>query len=364
MNSLLFFFLENMALIIALMYLALKVKELLVLELKKPSYLLGLSALFISFLTFSVMYNPFNYEGMRLDLREVPLFFVSYVGGWQYGLLSAIIPAMYRAFMGGPTAVMGIFQAILLPVIIGAFFHRKHPKTDIFFPLIDFKRMLIGFLVFELLKSVWMLLNTPVSVPITIAMFFFAVIAVLAMALILNEENRSFLLRKELEVYSNQDSLTRLPNIRFFKNKVEDLLSENTPMLISMIDVDYFKVYNDTHGHQKGDSVLRTLGQLLLESAREEDIVARYGGEEFVICYTNVSKPEEVVFLAERFRKKVEDYKFEGEERQPGGRLTVSMGISFSSENKTMEQIIEQADQALYESKRRGKNRVTIYEAS
>ncbi|MDN7246883.1 GGDEF domain-containing protein [Planococcus shenhongbingii] len=363
MDLLLYFFVENMALIIALMYLALKMKELFLLEMSKHSHLLLLSSLFISFLTFSVMYNPYVFEGMRLDLREVPLFFITYVGGWKFGVLSAIIPAGFRASMGGPTVEIGILQSILFPVLIGALFHDKRP-VDKFFPLIDLKRMIIGFVVFEVLKSIWMFFYTPVNLAIIVPIFFFALIAVLAMAMILNEENRTLLLRKELEMYSNQDSLTRLPNIRFFKNKVGDLLSKNTPMLVSMIDVDYFKVYNDTHGHQKGDSVLRTLGQLLMESAREEDIVARYGGEEFIICYTNVSKPEEVIFLAERFRKKVEEHKFEGEELQPGGKLTVSMGLSFSSENRTLEQMIEEADQALYLSKRRGKNQVTIYEAS
>jgi diguanylate cyclase len=364
MDLLLFFFLENMALIIALMYLALKGKAFFALEFKNPSCLLFLSALFVSFLTFSVMYNPLNHEGMRLDLREVPLFFISYVGGWQYGLLSAIVPAVFRASMGGPTVEIGIIQSIVLPVVIGALFHDKRSAKDKFFPLINLKRIMAGFIAYELLKSIWMWLNTPATLVITMAMFFFAMIAALAMALILNEENRNLLLRKELEMYSNQDALTRLPNIRFFKSKAEDLLSKNTPMLVAMIDVDYFKVYNDTHGHQKGDAALRTLGQLMKDSAREEDIVARYGGEEFITCYTNVSEPDEVFFMAEQFRKKVEEHKFEGEELQPGGNLTVSMGLSFSSDKKTLEQMIEEADQALYLSKSRGKNRVTIYEAS
>ncbi|WP_256204358.1 hypothetical protein [Planococcus faecalis] len=96
MAALLFFFLENMALIIALLYLALKAKELLFPNLTESKFLYLLSVVFISFLTFSVMYNPYFYMGMRLDLREVPLYFISYIAGWKVGLLSAIFPAYFR----------------------------------------------------------------------------------------------------------------------------------------------------------------------------------------------------------------------------------------------------------------------------
>ena len=130
MESLLFFFLENMALIIALMYLALKVKELWFSEMKEAPRLFWFAFLFISFLTFSVMYNPFVYEGMRLDLREVPLYFIAFLGGWKLGVVSIIFPTFFRIYLGGPTVVEGILQSILLPVLIGSLFHLKrdfHP---------------------------------------------------------------------------------------------------------------------------------------------------------------------------------------------------------------------------------------------
>lgn len=81
--------------------------------------------------------------------------------------------------------------------------------------------------------------------------------------------------------------MNHLPNMRFFKSHVVELIQKQTPLAIIMLNVDYFKVYNDTHGHQKGDAVLRSIAQILKDSTREEDFVARYGGEEFIVCLTH-----------------------------------------------------------------------------
>ncbi|TWT07908.1 diguanylate cyclase [Planococcus sp. CPCC 101016] len=362
MNSLLFFFLENMALIIALLYLALKAKELLFPDLRESKLLLALSVLFISFLTFSVMYNPFFYEGMRLDLREVPLYFISYVGGWKVGVLSAVFPSFYRYSLGGPTVVQGILQTVVLPVIIGSLFRNKSTINK-FFALLDIKRMMIGMLVYEVIKSIWMYTTTPATLFITLSMFLFAGLAVLAMGLIANGENHHILVRKELEFYSNQDPMTQLPNMRFFRNKAQTLLAQYVPVAVVMLDVDYFKTYNDTHGHQKGDAVLRSIGQLLRDHTRKKDYVARYGGEEFIFCITDPFDDQEALKIVEKVRRQIEQHHFEGEELQPEGKLTVSMGISLNSSKKTLDQLIDEADQALYQSKRNGRNRVTAFAA-
>lgn len=360
MGDLLFFFLENMALIIALMYLAFKAKDAMVGDWSNPFRQRITVAAFFAFLTFSIMYHPYVYEGMRLDLREVPLFFISYVGGWQFGLLSAILPTGYRVYMGGPTMVMGVLQSILLPIIIGSLFHERKRK-DHFTGLLDIRKMMMVFLIYEAIKSVWMIGSTPINFVMAMAMFIFAGVAVFSMALILNGENRSVLLRKELEFYSNRDPMTQLPNIRFFKNNVGKLIDDKIPMAIIMLDVDYFKVYNDTHGHQKGDAVLRSVAQILKDSIQKEDFVARYGGEEFICCINEPGNLEEAAEMAERIRKNILEFHFEGEELQPEGVLTVSVGMSYTVGGASLEELIEEADQSLYQSKRQGRNRVTVF---
>ncbi|MGB6409155.1 MAG: diguanylate cyclase [Planococcus donghaensis] len=360
MATLLFFFLENMALIIALLYIALKVKEFWFPDLTESKRLVFLSIIFISFLTFSVMHKPYLYMGMRLDLREVALYFISYIGGWKVGLLSSIFPSVFRYYLGGPTAIMGILQAILLPVIIGSLFRNKQ-KTNKFFSLIDLKRMMIGLLVFEVIKSALMLVTTPATLSIIVPMAIFAGIAVLVMGLMTNGENYHVLLRKELEVHSNQDPLTQLANMRFFRKEIQTFVSNDVPIAIIMLDVDYFKSYNDAHGHQKGDAVLRSIGQLMKDNTRPNDFVARYGGEEFIICIAQPFDEHKALEIAEKVRTEIERYPFDGQELQPKGNLTVSLGISLYSANKTLDQLIGEADQALFQSKRSGRNQVTVY---
>ena len=360
MGDLLFFFLENMALIIALMYLAIKSKEAVPMDWSGPFKQRIIISAFFGFLTFSIMYNPFIYEGMRLDLREVPLFFISYLGGWQYGLLSAVLPTAFRASLGGPTMMIGILQSIILPIIIGSLFHDRKQKNQ-FFAMLNVRKLLIAFVVYEALKSVWMILSTPVNLLIIIGMFLFAGVAVFSMALILNGENRSTMLKEELEFYSNRDPMTQLPNIRFFKNNMASLVGKQLRMAIVMLDVDYFKVYNDTHGHQKGDAVLRSVAQILTDSTRKEDLVARYGGEEFICCLAAPRDEAEAAVWAERIRKNIQEFHFEGEEQQPEGILTVSIGMSYTEGGAPLEEMIEEADQSLYQSKRQGRNRLTVF---
>ena len=360
MGDLLFFFLENMALIIALMYLAIKSKEAVLLDWSDVFKQRVIISAFFGFLTFSIMYNPFIYEGMRLDLREVPLFFISYVGGWQYGVLSAILPTAFRAYLGGPTMVVGILQAIVLPIIIGSLFHDRKRKNQ-FFDILNVRKLLMAFVVYEVLKSAWMIASTPVNLLIIIGMFLFAGVAVFAMALILNGENRSTMLKEELEFYSNRDPMTQLPNIRYFKNNVAKLIENRSPMGIVMLDVDYFKVYNDTHGHQKGDAVLRSVAQILKDSTGKDDLVARYGGEEFICCLASPHGQEEAAKMAEQIRKNIQEFHFDGEEMQPEGILTISVGMSYTEGGASLEELIEEADQSLYQSKRQGRNRVTVF---
>lgn len=360
MGDLLFFFLENMALIIALMYLGFKAKDIVFKDWTDPFRQRITIAAFIGFLTFSIMYHPYIIEEMRLDLREVPLFFISYVGGWQYGVLSAILPTGFRVYIGGPTMVDGILQSIVLPILIGSLFHSRK-RENRFNGLLDIKKLMAAFVVYEAIKSIWMIVTTPVNLVVAFAMFIFAAAAVFSMALILNGENRSAMLHKELEFYSNRDPMTQLPNIRYFKNNVSELIDKNIPMAIVMLDVDYFKVYNDTHGHQKGDAVLRSVAQILTDSVRKEDFVARYGGEEFVCCITSPLNSEQAAGIADEIRKNIQEFHFEGEELQPEGVLTVSVGMSYTGGGANLEEMIEEADQSLYQSKRQGRNRLTVF---
>lgn len=170
---------------------------------------------------------------------------------------------------------------------------------------------------------------------------------------------------RKLEGLANEDGLTGLYNHRFFYDALGEIMkiSEKENSLVSMmlLDIDYFKIYNDLNGHQKGDEVLRTIGFILKNSFRKGDVVARYGGEEFAIILPNTSEAE-AVKLAEKLRSKIEKTYFIGEENQPNGNVTVSIGISiYPDKAKNAIELFKSADDALYRAKFFDKNRVESY---
>jgi diguanylate cyclase (GGDEF)-like protein len=126
------------------------------------------------------------------------------------------------------------------------------------------------------------------------------------------------------------------------------------------VDIDFFKKVNDTFGHTEGDQVLCKVASLLKTSVRKKDTVARYGGEEFILILPE-ARLEESFVIAERIRRLVENTLFDAGKAQV--HLTLSMGISnFPSHRvKSKEELTEMADQALYDAKRGGRNRVCIF---
>jgi diguanylate cyclase (GGDEF)-like protein len=159
------------------------------------------------------------------------------------------------------------------------------------------------------------------------------------------------------------DSLTELHNRRFFiqnlSREVERAKRYGSDLSLMMIDIDYFKRFNDTHGHPAGDTLLQVFADRLRLMARKTDIVARYGGEEFVVMMpdTNLAMAAN---LAERLRKDIESFPFEKCASQPGGKITVSIGCAqFDRQNnKALDQLLQAADDCLYRAKSSGRNQI------
>lgn len=161
------------------------------------------------------------------------------------------------------------------------------------------------------------------------------------------------------------DGLTGLYNIRHLKRvlgeEVKRSIRYGRPLSFIMLDIDYFKDYNDHHGHPRGDELLRILAGLLQQNTRDVDTVFRYGGEEFSVIIPEVGK-QEAYSMAERIRRVIQDHVFAYEEDQPGGNLTVSMGVAnLPADAEDGEKLIDKADRALYRAKQMGRNRVCLY---
>lgn len=164
-------------------------------------------------------------------------------------------------------------------------------------------------------------------------------------------------LRDKLQDQSVRDPLTGLYNRRFLETTLEEVLrhsGENGPGTgIIMADLDGFKLFNDTFGHDAGDHVLREVGKVFRRSVRSEDVVCRYGGEEFLMVVPD-SSPESVCERAELMRTAIGSLELEHAGR-PLGKITASFGISFSQDGTlTSDVLLRHADEALYIAKRSG----------
>lgn len=175
------------------------------------------------------------------------------------------------------------------------------------------------------------------------------------MSLRLSEQN------EELHEHAHVDGLTGVHNRRYIVNQFEKMYSKATRFhsacSILLIDIDYFKKVNDTHGHLVGDEVLVDVAQLLERTLRDYDLIGRYGGEEFLVLLPMTSLKEAQV-LAERLREEVESS--EEIKLKQGFGVTVSIGVAQISEHDSQKQLLQRTDEALYRAKAIGRNRVEI----
>lgn len=159
------------------------------------------------------------------------------------------------------------------------------------------------------------------------------------------------------------DDLTRLANYRSFHTRLQQEIDRADrylrPLSLIMLDIDYFKAYNDTHGHPQGDATLTQVAELLKQTSRSSDIVARYGGEEFALILPETDRVGAEA-LGNRLREEIEQFKFPGEEHLPSKILTISVGIATHSRFASKEDLIAAADAELYRAKREGRNRVCV----
>ncbi|MCD6418510.1 diguanylate cyclase [bacterium] len=164
------------------------------------------------------------------------------------------------------------------------------------------------------------------------------------------------------------DELTQLKNYRYFIEQLPNYILQHRKKGIEMsllsMDIDDFKRYNDTYGHPAGDRLLAEVADIIRGFLRSEDLGVRYGGDEFVIILSKTDRIE-AQDVAERLCSRIARTSFLGEKGIRNEHITVSIGIAILTEDiANAEELLRQADSALYESKRNGKNRITIYDAS
>jgi diguanylate cyclase (GGDEF)-like protein len=172
---------------------------------------------------------------------------------------------------------------------------------------------------------------------------------------------------KQQQTLAQTDGLTGLLNKRHVLSHVRTLMARGEGAVaegaLFLFDIDHFKRYNDTHGHLPGDELLKAMSALLREHVREGEVLARYGGEEFLLVMPGVPKTQ-ALHAAERFRELIAAHSFALGETQALTRVTVSGGVaSWPTDGTDLESVLRCADEALYQAKRSGRNRVVAYAA-
>jgi diguanylate cyclase (GGDEF)-like protein len=171
-----------------------------------------------------------------------------------------------------------------------------------------------------------------------------------------------------LEAETITDPLMEIYNRRYLDRRLEEEFARarryGFPLSLLLLDIDHFKKVNDDHGHPAGDLVLKGIGEILKKSVRNVDVAARYGGEEMVILLPH-TRDAQAVILAERIRRKIEDFPFPADAPSGSGiplRCTVSIGIAGTTpECAKAGQLLEMADTAMYRAKQDGRNRTVVF---
>lgn len=165
----------------------------------------------------------------------------------------------------------------------------------------------------------------------------------------------------ELEKLALLDNLTQLANRNYIEREIEVRFEEHkrfkTPFGILFIDIDNFKKVNDTYGHGAGDEVLKFVARSFIANSRPFDVYGRWGGEEFVGIIRNITN-DDLAQLGDRLRILIENSYIIQDDKKL--HITVSLGVTSVNEKDNLERLIKRADTLLYESKRAGKNRLTI----
>ncbi|HFE9682599.1 TPA: diguanylate cyclase [Clostridium perfringens] len=168
---------------------------------------------------------------------------------------------------------------------------------------------------------------------------------------------------RESKLDSLKDGLCNIYNRRFLDSYINNLKEKDLPISFLMIDVDYFKLYNDNYGHQAGDFILKNIASVLKKNSRKEDIVARYGGEEFCVLLKGASKYSSINY-AKRIKENLDNLNIPHKYSKVSDHVTFSIGIYTTYTKNDLKNSIKFSDKALYISKTKGRNTYTYLEDS
>lgn len=294
-----------------------------------------------------------------IDFRYVPILLSGLYCGYLPSIISSIIIGIFRfLFFGVSTSsIIGLISALVIGIGFGFISSLKVSKRNKYIYC-----MIIVSMVF--IASLAIVLEDLILIFKSLIMIIVGYLIVSYFSIKYTDYIIEIIeIYQKLKKEATEDYLTGLNNVRQFNdsfNKVSNLATRRGEDLsVLLIDVDHFKNINDTYGHDAGDTILKGLARIFLDTCRDYDVISRMGGEEFSILLLNCSKFK-AFKIAERIRKKAENTDFYISDNK-AINITISVGISSYPEltNKT-DNLLKDADTALYEAKNSGRNKVVI----
>lgn len=304
---------------------------------------------------FSVEIMP----GVIFDYRTFSIILASTFGGFITSIVTSIIIGIFRICWFGLSDASIISFVLLLICGIGC--------PIITYKVTSIKKRYLYSSLFTVtivnMAFIYLLKDNKSLIYIVFSNFIGSFILISILLLFINNLVMSNQLYKKYRKESSIDYLTGLNNVRAFeriyKEVTKKILEKDEKLSVLMIDIDNFKIVNDTYGHFEGDIILRELSKLLLNTCRDFDIISRNGGEEFSVllidCYTT-----QAIKIAERIRTAVEQHKFILSSSIKVN-ITISVGIAtFPDNSLDVKELLREADKALYEAKQKGRNRIIV----
>lgn len=294
-----------------------------------------------------------------VDLRFLPVMLLMIFIGWKPAVLSAVIIMLTRFLFGISLSAFAAAIWIAAALICFLLIHKRMKTSEGLYKkascMIAAASSIFSIIVIYLVRDFAMLAYL---IPLYWGVAF---LGGLICVFLVDYQRKSNYLLKRYKKEASMDYLTGLNNVRSFdqvwNQKMQTAEEKEEVISLLLIDIDFFKQVNDTYGHSAGDAILIELSGLLRKSTRSFDIISRNGGEEFSVILPFCSH-QQAVEIAQRIQQTIASHEFAVEGRG-NIRLTVSIGVATYPETvDTPENVVERADQLMYEAKRAGRNRV------
>ncbi|SEQ29073.1 diguanylate cyclase [Devosia sp. YR412] len=295
-------------------------------------------------------------DGIMVDSRALIVAFAAAFGGWPAALVAVVISGSYRLWLGGLGAMPGA-AGIAVAALLGlGWRYFLRPKTRIKARHLVVLGLVVSCYLFTGIAMGYSTLAILIGM-IAPYMVAASVFASVLLGLFVDRELNQIDREQAWKTRALTDPLTTLPNRRAFERGIAGLRLDNKESALLILDLDHFKLVNDSHGHAAGDYVLQQVSMILRANMRNRDLLSRLGGEELAVLLpdTGAIKAQEI---AERLRASIEalDIHWEGQTI----KITASFGVAVAPGVMPSNELFVQADAALYAAKRSGRNRVVM----